>query len=68
MFMLSFKDMLSGFLVTTAWRVLGLRFGAEGRHIRKIVATILNKQLRAAEKGWSSSLGLTILTVKIILL
>jgi hypothetical protein len=43
--------------VTTVWRVLGLQ--REGTATRYAVpANILNKQLRTANKGWSSGLGL----------
>jgi hypothetical protein len=42
--------------ITTAWRVLGLRM-EEPPTIWRVVANILNKQLRSADKGWSSSLG-----------
>jgi hypothetical protein len=31
--------------------------GGEGLQIRRIAATVLNKQSRTADKGWSSSLG-----------
>jgi hypothetical protein len=33
--------------------------GGDGLHISKVAANILNKQLRTADKMWSSSLGLT---------
>jgi hypothetical protein len=46
--------MLGGSLVTTAWRVLRLRM--ETIQIWRVAATILNKQSRTADKGWSSSL------------
>ena len=43
-------------LVTTAWRVL--RFRMEERpSILRVVANILNKHWRTADKGWSYSLG-----------
>jgi hypothetical protein len=42
--------------VTTAWRVFGLRM-EERPLIRRVAANILNKQLRIADKGWSSNLG-----------
>jgi hypothetical protein len=42
--------------VTTTWRVLRLRL-EEQPPIWRVVASILNKQLRAADKWWSSSLG-----------
>jgi hypothetical protein len=32
--------------------------GGEGLQIWRVDASILNKQLRTADKGWSSSLGL----------
>jgi hypothetical protein len=31
--------------------------GGEGLRIRRVAANILSKQSRAADKGWSSSLG-----------
>jgi hypothetical protein len=31
--------------------------GGDGLQIWKVAASILNKQLRTADKGWSSSLG-----------
>jgi hypothetical protein len=43
-------------LVTTAWRVLGLRMG-EPSPIWRVAANKLNKQSRTADKWWSSSLG-----------
>jgi hypothetical protein len=43
--------------VTTAWRVLGLRM-EERPPLWRVAANILNKQSRAADTGWSSSLGL----------
>jgi len=42
--------------VTTAWHVLWLRM-EEWPLIWRVAASILNKQLRTADKGWSSSLG-----------
>jgi len=42
--------------VTTAWRVLRWRM-EEQPPIWRVAANILNKQSRAAEKGWYSSLG-----------
>ena len=42
--------------VTTAWRVIRLRM-VEWPPVWKVVANILNKQPRTAEKGWSSKLG-----------
>jgi hypothetical protein len=45
-----------GSLVTTAWRDRVADRG-EGLQIRKVAANILN-QLRTADKGWCSSLGL----------
>ena len=42
--------------VTTAGRVLRLRM-EERPPIWRVAANILNKQSRAADKGWSSSLG-----------
>jgi len=42
--------------VTTAWRVLRLRM-EERPLIRRVVENILNKHLRTADEGWSSSLG-----------
>ena len=42
--------------VTTAWPVLRLRMEERPR-IWRVDAKILNKQLWAADKGWSSSLG-----------
>jgi len=42
--------------VTTAWCVLKLRM-EERPPIWRVAANILNKQLRTAYKGWSSSLG-----------
>jgi hypothetical protein len=41
--------------VTTAWRFLGLRMD-ERPLLWRVAAIILNKQLRAADKGWSSSM------------
>jgi hypothetical protein len=41
--------------VTTAWRVLRLRM-VERPPIWRVAANILNKQWRAADKGWASSL------------
>ena len=49
------KDRYKWVPVTTAWRVLWL--GMEERPpIWRIAANILNKQSRAADKGWYSSL------------
>jgi len=42
--------------VTTAWRVLRLRL-EERPPIWRVAENILNKQLRTADIGWSSSLG-----------
>jgi hypothetical protein len=42
---------LSGSLVTTAWRVLGMRL-----QMWSVAANTLNKQSRTADKGWFSSL------------
>ena len=42
--------------VTAAWRVLKLRM-EERLSIWRVAANILNKQSRAADKGWSSSVG-----------
>jgi hypothetical protein len=42
--------------VTTAWRVLRLRM-EERPPIWRVAANILNKQLRTADKGLSSILG-----------
>jgi hypothetical protein len=42
--------------VTTAWRVLGL-WMEERTPTWRVAATISNKQLRKADKGWSSSLA-----------
>jgi hypothetical protein len=42
--------------VTTVWRFLRLRM-EERPPIRRVVANILNKQSRTADKGWYSSLG-----------
>jgi hypothetical protein len=42
--------------VTTAWHVLRLRM-EERPPIWRVAANILNKQLRTADNGWSSSLG-----------
>jgi hypothetical protein len=43
--------------VTTAWRVLRLR-KEERPPIWRVAANVLNRKSRAADKGWSSSLGL----------
>jgi hypothetical protein len=44
------------FPVTTAWRVI--RFRMEERpSVLRVAANILNKQLRTADEGWCSSLG-----------
>ena len=43
--------------VTTEWRTLRLRM-EERPPIWRVSANILNKQLRTADKEWSSSLGL----------
>jgi hypothetical protein len=43
-------------LVTMAWRGSRLRMEERPR-IWTVAANILNKQTRAADKGWSSSLG-----------
>ena len=43
--------------VTAAWRVLRLRM-EEWPPIWRVAANKLNKQSRAADRGWSSSLGL----------
>jgi hypothetical protein len=32
--------------------------GGDALQVRRVAANILNKQLRAADKGWSSSLGI----------
>jgi hypothetical protein len=45
-----------GPLVTTAWRVLGLRMEGTASS-RRLAGNILNKQPRSRDKGWSSSLG-----------
>jgi len=42
--------------VTMAWRVLRLRM-EERSPIWRVAVNKLNKQLRTADKGWSSSLG-----------
>jgi hypothetical protein len=42
--------------VTTAWRVSKLQM-EERSPIWRAAANMLNKQTRAANKGWSSSLG-----------
>ena len=42
--------------VTTAWRVLRLLM-EERPPVWRVAANILNKQLWAADKGWSFSLG-----------
>ena len=42
--------------VTMAWRVLRLRM-EERVPIWRVAANKLNKQLRTADEGWSSSLG-----------
>ena len=42
--------------VVTAWRVLRLRM-EERPSVWKVVAKILNKQSRTADKRWSSNLG-----------
>ena len=42
--------------VTTAWRILRLRM-EERPPIWRVTANKLNKPLRTADKGWSSSLG-----------
>jgi len=42
--------------VTTAWLVLRLRM-YERPPIWRVAVNILNKQSRAADEGWSSSLG-----------
>jgi hypothetical protein len=42
--------------VTTAWRVLRLRM-KERPPIWRVAANVLNKQLRTADMGWSSSFG-----------
>jgi hypothetical protein len=47
--------MLGGSLVTTAWRVLRLRMEEAASRYGGVAANILNKQLRVASKGWSSS-------------
>jgi hypothetical protein len=52
--------MLCGFVVTTAWGVLGLGKDADrgdGLQIWRVAANILNKESRTADKCWSSSLG-----------
>jgi len=41
---------------TTAWRVLTLQM-EERPPIWSVAANTLNKESRAADKGWSSSLG-----------
>ena len=41
---------------TTAWRVLRLRM-EEQPPIWRVAANVMNKQLRTADKGCSSSLG-----------
>jgi hypothetical protein len=43
-------------LVTTAWRVLGLRM-EERPPAMEAAVNMLNKQPRTNDKGWSSSLG-----------
>ena len=43
--------------VTTAWRVLRLRM-EERPAIWRVAVSILIRQSRTADKGWSSSLGL----------
>jgi hypothetical protein len=45
-----------GLLVTTAWRVLGLRMEGTASSWR-LAANILNKQPQTNDKGWSTSLG-----------
>jgi hypothetical protein len=42
--------------VTTAWRVLRLRM-EERSPVWRLAVNKLNKQLRTADEGWSSSLG-----------
>ena len=42
--------------VTTAWRILRLRI-EERPPVRRVAANKLNTQLRTADEGWSSSLG-----------
>ena len=49
-----FYAMVSG-SVTTAWHVLSLRM-EEWPPVWRVAANILNKQLRTADKGWSSTL------------
>jgi hypothetical protein len=51
-----FFNLSVGPLVTTAWHVLGLRMEGMASSWR-LAANILNKQPRANDKGWSSSLG-----------
>jgi hypothetical protein len=46
--------MVSGSLVTTAWRVLS--DGADSLQIWTVAADVLNKQFRTAGKGWFSNL------------
>ena len=43
------------FPVTRAWRVLNVRL-EERPPIRRVAASILNKQSWTSDKGWSSSL------------
>jgi hypothetical protein len=49
-------DLVLGPLVTTTWRVLGLRMVGTATSWR-LAANIFNKQPRTNDKGWSSSLG-----------
>ena len=42
--------------VNTAWRFLRLLL-EKRPPVRRVAANVLNKQLRTADKGWSSSLG-----------
>jgi hypothetical protein len=48
-----------GSLVTTAWRVLGLRIEETPPppQVWRVAANIFNKQSRTADRGWPSSLG-----------
>jgi hypothetical protein len=49
--------MLSGSLVTTAWHVLVFADGGDSLQVWKVSVNVLNKQLRTADKGWSSNMG-----------
>jgi hypothetical protein len=50
--------MLGGSLVTMAWCILRFVDGGDGIQIWRVVANILNKQLRTANKGSPPDLGL----------